>query len=195
MHASSLRSHSLPCWKPGEAWEGGVGEGPERRAQSPERKAQAPPQPGPRTPLQPGHLKTVGHTAPQGHRNRATLHNLPPRCRAPARHPPCGARAALRGPTAGEPEWGAGTAGTRNGDARDRELGTEGLGGGDGGDSEREEEAGMRRSGSRVGERNHGAGPRRSAPRGPDPGQGGLRGEGSPSAGPPRPPYTGTRPT
>lgn len=63
-------------------------------------------------------------------------------------------RAALRGPTAWEPGWGAGTAGTRNGDARDKELGTESLEGRDGGDSEREEEAGMRRSGGRVGERN-----------------------------------------
>lgn len=33
-----------------------------------------------------------GHTAPQGHRNRATLHNLPPRRQAPALHSPCSAR-------------------------------------------------------------------------------------------------------
>lgn len=45
--------------------------------------------------------------------------------RRAARHLLCTlAVAALRGPTAWEPGWGARTAGTRNGDARNRELGT-----------------------------------------------------------------------
>lgn len=154
-------SHAGSLGRPGKE---GFGDG--RGAQSPERKARAPPQPRARTPLQPAHPRTVGRTAPQGHRNEATLHNLPPRRQAPARHPACGApRAAVRGPTAWEPGWGAQTAGTGSRDARDR--GSWGL-------RARAAELVGTRSGKRKqgcggqgagsGERGHGAGPRRSAP-------------------------------
>lgn len=49
-----------------------------------------------------------GHTAPQGHRNRATLHNLPPRRQAPALHSRCGRPAGTDrlGTRVGSPDGG-----------------------------------------------------------------------------------------
>lgn len=184
-------SHAGSLGRPGKE---GVRDG--RGAQSPERKARAPPQPRARTPLQPAHPRTVGRTAPQGHRNEATLHNLPPRRQAPARHPACGAPESCcawtdrLGTRVGSPDSGDRERGCQG----QRELGTESQGGRAGGDSrsgKRKQGCGGQGAGSR--ERGHGAGPGRSAHWWPDParegaGEGAIRPRGHPR-------YTCTRPT